>query len=74
MHIECYCEKEAKILYDMYVKMNTLADAEWVGKSMCCNDDEVRVVISGHTITISTLDGKIVSKYSNPQYSVDTSQ
>jgi hypothetical protein len=71
MQHECYCEDEAKILYLMYVKMNTLADADWVGKSVCCNDDEVRIVISGHTITISRLDGRIISKYSHPQYSID---
>lgn len=68
MDINCYCQDEAKILYMMYVKMNTLQDADWVGQSMCCNDEEVRITIVNHTVTIASLDGKVISKYSHPQY------
>lgn len=56
----------------MYRTMNTLTDMEWTGKSMCCNDEEVKVTISGDTITIQSLTGNIISSYTHPENSTET--
>ena len=68
----CTCSEEAEILYRMYRTMGTLTDAEWTGQSMCCNDEEVKITISGHTVTIEKLDGSIISTYTHPENSTET--
>lgn len=68
----CVCANEAEILYRMYRTMNTLADAEWTGESMCCNDEQVHIKILGDTVTIKNLAGEIISEYTHPADSTDT--
>ena len=63
----CVCSDEAEILYRMYRTLGTLADAEWTGESMCCNDEVVNIKISGHTVTIKNLNGDIISEYTHPK-------
>lgn len=69
---KCICENEAEILYRMYRTTGTLTDAEWTGQSMCCNDDEVHIKILGHTVTIKSMDGTLISSYTHPEDSTDT--
>ena len=68
----CVCSDEAEILYRMYRTLGTLADAEWTGESMCCNDEEVHIIIKGHDITVKDMSGNVISHYTHPEDSTDT--
>lgn len=67
----CTCSEEAEILYRMYRTLGTLADGEWTQASSCCTDQEIHVIISGHTVTVNYEDGSI-STYTHPEDSTDT--
>lgn len=67
----CTCDQEAEILYRMYRTLGTLADGDWTQASSCCTDQEIHVVISGHTVTVTYQDGTI-STYTHDLNSLDT--
>jgi hypothetical protein len=58
MNLDCTCENEAKILYEMYKFQNNLNDGVWETKT-CCNEGLATMTISGKTLTLVYADGKI---------------
>lgn len=53
---DCQCENEAKVLYDMYVKLGTLQDMD-IDTPVCCRSEQARMVIAGKTLTLYYSDG-----------------
>lgn len=58
MSLDCQCENEAKVLYDMYKFKNTLQDMDII-TPVCCRDEPARMVISGKTLTLYYADGTV---------------
>jgi hypothetical protein len=62
--LDCQCENEAKVLYDMYKFQNNLHDGEW-DTPVCCRSEQAHMIISGKTLTLYYTDGT-VSTYTEP--------
>jgi hypothetical protein len=58
MSLDCQCENEAKVLYDMYKLQNVLADMDII-TPVCCRSEPARMVISGKTLTLYYADGTV---------------
>ncbi len=56
--VDCHCDNEAKVLYDMYKVQNNLNDGEW-DTPVCCHSEFAHMVISGKTLTLTYTDGTI---------------
>lgn len=63
--LDCQCENEAKVLYDMYKKLGTYQEGEWE-TPVCCKDEPARMVIQGETVTLFYADGTISTYTGNP--------
>lgn len=56
----CQCDNQAKVLYDMYKVLGTLADIDInIDTSTCCPTGQARMVISGKTLTLYYTDGTV---------------
>jgi hypothetical protein len=56
--VDCHCDNEAKVLYDMYKVQNNLKDGEW-DTPVCCHSEQARMVIAGKTLTLYYTDGTV---------------
>ena len=56
--VDCHCDNEAKVLYDMYKVQNNLKDGEW-DTPVYCHSEQARMVIAGKTLTLYYTDGTV---------------
>ena len=57
-NINCQCQNEAQVLYNMYKTLGTLEDMD-IETLVCCRTEHARMVISGKTLTLTYSDGTV---------------
>ena len=55
-NINCQCQNEAQVLYNMYKTLGTLEDMD-IETLVCCRSEQARMVIEGKTLTLYYSDG-----------------